>query len=102
MSLEEAILTKGWPTLSESRGRILFALDNTNEVREIYQEALKMDEGKILFTSFDPGEADAGYIKMNDSIGGIDQIRDRSKEGYLMRTRADIPFSEAKIVETIL
>lgn len=99
-SLEEAILTKGWPTLSESRGRILFALDNTNELREIYQEALKMDEGRILFTSFDPGEADAGFIKMNDSIGGIDQIRERSKAGYLIRTRADIPVREAKSGDT--
>src|SRR5690625_5438460 len=74
----------------------MFALDNTNELREIYQEALKMDEGRILFTSFDPGEADAGFIKMNDSIGGFDQIRARSRAGYLIRTRADIPVREAK------
>src|SRR5690625_5861121 len=59
-----------------------------------------MDEGRILFTSFDPGEEDAGFIKMNDSIGGIDQIRERSKAGYLIRTRADIPVREAKSGDT--
>ena len=27
-TLEEAVLTQGWPTLRESRGKILFTLDN--------------------------------------------------------------------------
>lgn len=100
ISLEEAILTEGWPTLSEGRGRILFALDNTNELRERYQEAIKIEDGRILFTSSDPGEADAGFIKMNDSIGGYDLIRERSRAGYLIRTRADIPVREAKSGDT--
>ena len=37
-TLEEAVQTRGWPTLSEARGRILFALDNGGSKREAYLE----------------------------------------------------------------
>src|SRR5262249_38680245 len=37
-TLEEAVLTRGWPTLRESRGKVLFTLDNEGK-RDAYRDA---------------------------------------------------------------
>lgn len=99
-SLEEAILTQGWPTLAESRGRILLALDNTDEVREAYLSQSPGLEGRALFVSSEPGEPTAAFIKMNDAIDDGEQIEERIAAGYLIRTRADIPVQEGRTGDT--
>lgn len=99
-ALEEAIQTDGWPTLSESRGRILFALDNTNVLRDYYLADSPGLEGRVMFTSSEPGEPTAAFIKMNDTMGAYDLIKERTKAGYLVRTRSDIPVQEAKTGDT--
>jgi hypothetical protein len=35
-TLEEAVLSTGWPTLADVRGQVLFALDNTDDIRDRY------------------------------------------------------------------
>lgn len=99
-TLEEAIKTEGWPTLSESRGKILFALDNTNVLRDYYMAGSEGLEGRVMFTSSEPGEPTAAFIKMNDAIGSYEVIRERSAAGYVIRTRSDIPVQEAKTGDT--
>lgn len=99
-TLEEAVLKSGWPLLSESRGKILFALDNTGRHRDAYLSRSDILEGRILFVSSDPGNPSAAFIKMNDSIEDHDLIRERVKMGYLVRTRSDIPMAEAKSGDT--
>lgn len=73
-TLEKAVIEKGWPTLRESRGKVLFALDNTDSTREIYLSGAPALEGRALFTSSSPGEPSAAFIKMNDAIGSFDRI----------------------------
>ncbi|HOL16659.1 MAG TPA: Ca2+-dependent phosphoinositide-specific phospholipase C [Bacillota bacterium] len=89
-SLEEAILKQGWPTLSEARGRVLFALDNPGRIRELYLEGRPALEGRVMFVSSPPGEPSAAFIKINDPTGSNEAlIRHYVSRGYLVRTMAD-------------
>jgi hypothetical protein len=93
-TLEEAILTDGWPTLAESRGRILFMLDNEGSHRDAYLSRSEILENRVMFTSSEPGEPSAGFIKMNNALDGYELIHERVQAGYLIRTRSDIPAQE--------
>ncbi len=96
-TLEEAVLEDGWPTLGESRGKVLFALDNGGEVRDLYLEDHPSLEGRILFTDSEPGSPEAGFLKMNTPTN---EIESRVMEGYLVRTRSDTETEEARTGET--
>lgn len=94
-TLEQAVLTRGWPTLANSRGKILFALDNTGRHRDDYLQGAPNLENRWLFVSAEPGHPTAGFIKMNDAMADADRIRAYIQAGYLIRTRSDIPVQEA-------
>ena len=96
-TLEDAVLEDGWPTLGESRGKVLFALDNGGEVRDLYLEDHPSLEGRILFTDSEPGSPEAGFLKMNTPTN---EIESRVMEGYLVRTRSDTETEEARTGET--
>jgi hypothetical protein len=50
-TLQEAIRTTGWPLLRDARGKVLFALDNTEEHRLRYLEGNPSLEGRVMFVS---------------------------------------------------
>ena len=84
-----------------SRGKVLFALDNTDQHRIDYLHGNPSLEGRVLFVSSDPGEPSAAFIKMNEALGeDEDRIRQQVKAGFLIRTRADIPTEEARTGST--
>lgn len=99
-SLEEAVLTTGWPTLRAARGRVLFALDNGGDKRDAYLEGHPALEGQVLFTNSIPGDADAAFVKLNDPIGDGETIREVVAQGYIVRTRADADTYEARSGDT--
>lgn len=99
-SLDEAIQQRGWPTIGESRGKVLFALDNTSAHRDEYLRHHSDLEARVMFTSSPPGERTAGFIKMNEAIDDGELIRSYVEQGYLVRTRSDIPLHEARTGET--
>jgi len=95
-TLEQAILEDGWPTLKRSRGKIMFALDNTGSEREAYLSRSETLKNRVLFVSSKPGHPSSAFIKMNDVIEHYQQIKDWVSKGYLIRTRSDLPLREAK------
>ena len=99
-SLEQAILENGWPALAQSRGKVLFALDNTNRIRDLYLSESPILENRALFVSSRPGQPSAAFIKMNNVFDEEEDIREFSSQGYLIRTRADIPTTEARSGDT--
>ena len=99
-SLEEAVLTRGWPTLRASRGKVLFALDNGGDKRDAYLQGHPALEGRVLFTNSTPGDPDAAFVKLNDPIGDGEMIRDVVAQGYIVRTRADADTYEARTGDT--
>ncbi|WP_234572857.1 phosphatidylinositol-specific phospholipase C1-like protein [Rhodohalobacter sp. 614A] len=99
-TLEKAILEKGWPILAQSRGKILFALDNTNRIRDLYLSESSTLENRALFVSSRPGQPSAAFIKMNEVFDEEEEIKEFSEKGYLIRTRSDIPTVEARSGDT--
>jgi hypothetical protein len=100
-TLAEAIRSGGWPVLRAVRGKLLFALDNTDQHRIDYLRGNPSLEGRMLFVSSAPPEPSAAFIKMNEALGEEEgRIRQRVREGFLVRTRADIPTDEARTGST--
>lgn len=95
-TLDEAVRVDGWPGLREARGKVLFALDNGGGVRDLYRAGRPALEGRVLFTSSTPGDADAGFLKLNDAFGDEAAIRSGVEQGYIVRTRADADTIEAR------
>ena len=101
-TLADAIRADGWPTLKSARGKVLFALDNTDAHRTEYLRDHPTLERRMLFVSSGPGEPSAAFIKMNEAIGEEEsRIRAHVREGFLIRTRADIPTEEARTGSTV-
>jgi hypothetical protein len=76
---------------------LLFAMDNTGRQRDLYLQDSNILKNRIMFVSSDPGEPSAAFIKLNESIDDELLISNRVKQGYLVRTRTDIPMIEAQV-----
>ena len=87
-TLEQAVLAGAWPTLGQSRGKIMFTLDNAAK-RATYTEGHPSLRGRVLFTNAAPGEPEAAFIERNDAAPMQAEIADLVRKGYVVRTRAD-------------
>lgn len=95
-TLPEAIHGRGWPTLDSVRGKVMFALDNEGAPRDHYLEGHPALEGRLLFVSVAPNHPAAAWMKMNESIEDFDRIQALVRDGFLVRTRADVNTVEAR------
>jgi hypothetical protein len=95
-SLPQAIQTRGWPPLDQVRGRVVFALDNEDQVRDRYLEGHPALRGRLLFASVPETDPAAAWFKVNDPVRHDDRIRSLVEQGYLVRTRADAETREAR------
>jgi hypothetical protein len=96
LTLEQSVLTKGWPTLNRARGKVLFYFDNggPGEIRDLYREGKPNLEGRAVFTRGPEGEPDAAITEVNDPRGTNQaEIQRLVKKGYLIRTRSDEPMA---------
>ena len=100
-TLREALEQDGWPRLRDARGKILFAMDNTDGHRAAYLDRHPTLDGRVMFVSADPGSPASAFLKLNDALGaGAARIRARVAEIYMVRTRADEPGNEARTGDT--
>jgi hypothetical protein len=99
-TLDGAVRTDGWPTLGESRGKVLFSLVDTGESADVYRQDAPALEGKLFFTSAEPGDPDAAFVRVDDPIADADVLADALAAGYLVRTRTDTPTVEARSGDT--
>ncbi len=99
-TLEEAVLTTGWPTLEVARGRILFTLDNGGDKRAAYVTGHPSLAGRVLFTDSSPGEPEAAFVKENDPLPDPTHISELVAAGYVVRTRADADTQQARAGDT--
>jgi hypothetical protein len=97
-TLEEAVTTTGWPTIGESRGKVMFMMDNGGGFRTDYLAGHPSLEGRVLFTNANPGDDDAAFIKRNDAFDA--SIPDLVAAGYVVRTRSDGDTREARANDT--
>ena len=85
-TLEAAVLAGAWPTLAQSRGKVLFLLYNRKSA-PAYLIGHPMMEGRVLFVNGRPGEPEAGFVEADN--GNATAIDDLVKKNYLVRTRSD-------------
>lgn len=85
-TLNAAIRAGHWPTLAESRGKVIFLMDQ-RDMESVYTEGHPSLKGRILFTNAVPGEPDAAFTEQNG--GSREVIDDLVRDGYLVRARAD-------------
>jgi hypothetical protein len=95
-SLREAVMERGWPLLSMTRGKFIFALDNEDAVRERYLALSPGRDlrGRLCFVSVAAEQAAAAWMKRNDAVGSFEEIRDLVAAGFMVRTRADSDLRE--------
>ncbi|WP_328333537.1 phosphatidylinositol-specific phospholipase C1-like protein [Kribbella sp. NBC_00382] len=96
LTLEQSVLTKGWPTLRDARGKVMFYFDNggPGEIRDLYRAGKPNLEGRAVFTRGPEGEPDAAITEVNDPRGaGQAEIQRLVTKGYLVRTRSDEPMA---------
>jgi hypothetical protein len=100
VTLELAVLSQGWPPLSEARGRIMFALDNRGDTRENYIEGHTSLEGRVLFTDSPAGTPEAAFMKRNNPLASPGDIESLVDLGYMVRTRADADTQQSRNNDT--
>lgn len=102
LTLEQSVLKHGWPKLEKSRGKFLFLMDNNGaDIQAPYLAGHPNLENRVIFTNAVPGRPDAAFVKQNEPTGADRAvIQDLVRRGYLVRTRADIPFTEARNGDT--
>jgi hypothetical protein len=99
-TLEQSVLRHGWPRLSAARGKVMFMMDNSGLYRDRYIEGNPSLQRRILFTSSEPGQPDAAFVKRNDAVGSAADIRALVRQGYVVRTRADADTVQARTGDT--
>ncbi len=97
-SLREAVTTRGWPALSATAGKFIFALDNEGEIRERYLALSpgKDLRGRLLFASVERDHPAAAWMKRNDPVAQFDEIHSLVAAGFMVRTRADADLQEVR------
>ncbi len=98
-TLEEAILTSGWPALDKARGKVIFLLDQ-RRVGPLYTQGHPALAGRVLFTNAEPGSPDAAFVEVNDPVTNPSRIPDLVRKGYLVRTMTDPGPAGVRLGET--
>lgn len=94
-NLREAVLS-GWPTLLETRGKIIFVLDAPKSYADSYILDHPMLGGRVMFVDV-PEDSELAYFRVvNDPIQNYDYIQDLVRQGFMVRTRADADTKEAR------
>lgn len=94
-TLREAIINAGWPTLAETRGKVLFHVNDSGDFRESYLNAHPDLKGALMFVDSTPEDSFAAIMPMNNPVGDFDRIQSAVKQGFLVRTMAGTCCDEA-------
>jgi Phosphoinositide phospholipase C, Ca2+-dependent len=92
-TLEEAVLSNGWPTLALARGKVVFLMDQRPD-GPLYLKGHPSLRGRAIFTNAEPGQPDSAFVEEND--GPPETIAALVRKGYLVRTRTDADTREAR------
>lgn len=95
-TLPEAIRRFGWPRVDELRGRILFALDNEDAIRDRYLEDHPALRERLMFASVSEDHPAAAWFKVNDAPRDFARIQRLVQAGFVVRTRADTGPDDAR------
>jgi hypothetical protein len=89
-TLRDAIVSSGWPTLGELRGRVLFWIHNDGEYRDLYTRGGVGLDGRLAFVRADFDAPYAAIRVLDDPIDGAGAIAEAVAANMLVRTRLDV------------
>ncbi len=98
-TLEAAVLARNWPSLEDSRGKfvvLMLTALNVEGLSGYYNERPNL-EGRVAFLRSDPGQSHAAFLLLDNAIVRNEEIQERVRQGYLVRTRSDVETYEAKV-----
>lgn len=95
-TLEEAILTSGWPKLKDARGKIMFVLANSGFEKSYYLNGHPSLTGRQMFTFSKPGKAECAFVRFKKPEKDLDEIQDLVAKGYMVSTLAEDGTKAAK------
>ncbi|KAK9776189.1 putative acid phosphatase [Seiridium cardinale] len=101
LTLEQSILTYGWPDLDSARGRFFFLMDSasTGELgvtrnASTWESGRPNAEGRVVFPQSNEGQPDCAFRKMNSPTAEcLPAIQEAVSKGYWVRTRSDEPIT---------
>jgi Phosphoinositide phospholipase C, Ca2+-dependent len=104
LTLEQSVRRHGWPRLRDGLGKVAFLLDNDpGPIRDAYTAGRPSLQGRVIFTNSRPGRPDAAFIKRNEPRGAnTAQIQQLVQQGYLVRTRSDVPLETVTTGDTTM
>lgn len=82
-TLPEAIAARAWPTLGATRGRVLFFIDRTDSLRDVYTHGGRDLNGRLAFIDSAVGDPFAGVMVLNNPNGA--NVPAAVRAGYLVR-----------------
>ena len=92
-SISERINIKGWPTLNECLGKVIFVIDG--DYKGIYKHFLEKGEDRPMFVYSEPGESTTAFVKRNNPIDHEEEISVLTSQ-YIVRTRSDVETMHAR------
>ena len=92
-TLNDAILIRGWPSLSQSRGKVMFCYNNGGADADAYMNGHPNLDGRVMFAIAEPGEDESAFLMFNTPE---DVPMDLVEQGYLIRTRCDVGTWQAR------
>lgn len=102
-TLEAAALAHGWPTLAASRGKFLFLylVPGLNlKAFAPYLDGHASLEGRVAFVQGLPGMAHTAFLLIDNATAKAGRIEALVRQGYIVRSRADIDTFEARANDT--
>lgn len=99
-TLRDAVLQRGWPALGATRGKFVFALDESGDKIAAYLGTRKSLEGRMMFVNAPEDSPAAAYLTLNEALTDTAHIAADVQLGYLVRTRADADTAEARVNDT--
>ncbi|MBY0418101.1 MAG: phosphatidylinositol-specific phospholipase C1-like protein, partial [Pararheinheimera sp.] len=89
LSLQQTVLTQGWPSVASSRGRFVFLFDGQPKQLELYRSQHPSLAGRVMFGNYPPDSAEAAMLLQNQPEQQFDAIAKLVQQGYIVRTRSD-------------
>lgn len=101
-TLREGAIAGGWPTLGESRGKVMFVIDDAPQRWAPYAEGHPSLKGRVAFVNAHnaPGAPEAAIFVTNEPVRDFALIQQRVSAGFIVRTRADADTREARTGDT--
>lgn len=89
LTLQQTVLTQGWPGLYSSRGRFIFLFDGQPKQLELYRSQHPSLAGRVMFGNYPPASAEAAMVLQNQPEQQFEAIAELVQQGYIVRTRSD-------------